>query len=357
VVVDARAGHAFVANAGDIQWSQNGDGTNSSYSYRAISPTVSVLDTRTGATVRTLTLGGQVPYAMVVDSVTSRLFVATGPMPPTAPGDGGTMRVLDTRTGAVVRSIPLQRIPPLAASAMAVDETAGRVFVALGDVTNSTGASTLWVFDAGTGAVLRTGAAGRGDAVLMVATRAHRLFVSGSMDETVRVLDTRTGAIVRSLKVGRGPAAMAVDEHRGRLFVVNGGTYEQGHVTGNGTVRMFDAQSGAILGTVGVGLATAIAVDGTAGRAFVHNGMGHVDKSGTVSQTDTISVLDTGSGALLRTVPLGQAPGLGPIAVDEHAGRAFVIKMFTTSVSVLKTQSGALLRTVVVLPATGRRGA
>lgn len=153
MMVDARAGHAFVANQGDMQWYQNADGANS---YRAISPTVSILDTRTGATVRTVTLGGQVPYAMVVDTLTSRLFVASGPMPPNTPGVGGNVRVLDTRTGALVRIVPLHTIPPFTAGALAVDATAGRVFVALTNFTSQNAVGRLWVLDAGTGVVVRT---------------------------------------------------------------------------------------------------------------------------------------------------------------------------------------------------------
>src|SRR5207248_3076665 len=91
LAVDERAGHAFVANTGRIQWYHNADGTDS---YRAVNPSLSLLDTRTGRVLRTITLGGQVPYALAVDARTSRVFVATGPPPPNTPGQSGNVRVL-----------------------------------------------------------------------------------------------------------------------------------------------------------------------------------------------------------------------------------------------------------------------
>ncbi|MGH2410841.1 MAG: YncE family protein [Chloroflexota bacterium] len=72
-----------------------------------------------------------------------------------------------------------------------------------------------------------------------------------------------------------------------------------------------------------------IAVDSRAARAFI-------------AHTNSISVLDTRSGVLLRTLPFG---GLA-VAVDEQAGHAFIAD--ESSVHMLDSRSGALLRTILV---------
>ncbi|HTD77687.1 MAG TPA: YncE family protein, partial [Chloroflexota bacterium] len=55
----------------------------------------------------------------------------------------------------------------------------------------------------------------------------------------------------------------------------------------------------------------AIAVDERRGRVFVAN-----------TRSDSVSVLDAGSGALLRTVVVGAGPSAA--AVDERIGKVFV---------------------------------
>ena len=337
-----------------MHWYQVANGTNA---YRAISPTLSILDTHTGATVRTLTLGGQVPYAMVVDTVTSRLFVATGPMPPNTPGEGGNVRVLDTRTGALVRTVPLHTIPPFTPGALAMDETAGRVFVALTDFTSQSALGTLWVLDATTGAVVRAVAAGRGAATLAVDAPAHHLFVmSRGGDPVVRVLDTRTGAFVRSLTVGSGFGLLAVDERRGHLFFFADGTPAKGQQAANSAVRMPDTRSGAVRAPCVWGWPP----PSSSTRWPV------VPLSPTGWATWTARAWSTRpsqSACWTQAVAPCCAPSLwerlpvkGSMAVDEQAGRAFVVRMTTNSVSVLDTHTGAVLRTVALRPAPPRLG-
>jgi YVTN family beta-propeller protein len=81
---------------------------------------------------------------------------------------------------------------------------------------------------------------------------------------------------VRSVAVGLLPPAVAVDARSGRVFVANKGPVDGNLVPlGNGAVTVLDAHSGAVLRTVGVGTyPTAIAVDERAGRAFVVNASG-----------------------------------------------------------------------------------
>ena len=377
LAVDERAGHAFVANMGRIQWYHNADGTTAD---RAVNQSLSLLDTRTGHVLRTISLGGQVPFALAVDTRTSRVFVATGPLPPNTPGQSSNVRVLDTRTGALLRTVALHSIPPLASSQMAVDETTGRVFLVLSDIfRNPRARSTVRILDAGTGAVVRSVTVGRETTAMVVDQRTHHLFVTNGLRQmsfntvqvmvnkinTVSMLDTRSGGVLRTLTQAQGLGCVAVDERTGHIFCFTGS-----NALHSGQMLMLDTRSGALLRTVPVGNPAALVVDATASRALVLN-QGRLDSHGQLRGGATLSVLDTLSGAILRTVPLTLPPAFqgrpafqgGPtlppaVAVDEQTGRAFVLlvgDMLANRVRVLDTRSGALVRTVPLHPAPAAR--
>jgi YVTN family beta-propeller protein len=93
---------------------------------------VSVLDTRTGAVLRTLTVGGDLgdgtPPHHVIDQVAvdvrrNRVFVINR-VGPGSSGEG-SVSVLDARTGRVVQTIAVGRRP----TELAVDEATARLFV------------------------------------------------------------------------------------------------------------------------------------------------------------------------------------------------------------------------------------
>jgi YVTN family beta-propeller protein len=93
---------------------------------------------------------------------------------------------------------------------------------------------------------------------------------------SVSTLDAASGRLVHSVTVGMLPMAVAVDERSGRVFVASKGPLDSNLVPlGNGTVTVLDEHSGAVLHSIGVGTyPTAIAVDERAGRAFVVNASG-----------------------------------------------------------------------------------
>src|SRR5438132_4054502 len=125
---------------------------------------------------------------------------------------------------------------------------------------------------------------------------------------------TGTSTIVRTTTVGVGPGDIQVDEQSGRAFVIN---------MGSNTVSVLDTHTGALVQTVDMGRATvpahrptprgpfALTIDARAGRVVV------ADISGGVS------TLDARSGRLLRTVPSGFWPE--QVAVDTRTGHAVVL--------------------------------
>lgn len=112
IVADERSGRVFVL-AGFTEFVP-GDSN------------ISELDARSGALLRTMTVG---PHAMgmAVDTVTGRLYV----------GSARGVSVLDGATGAVVRTLPLAMQP----SSIVVDERTGQVIVI-----NATG-NSVSIFD------------------------------------------------------------------------------------------------------------------------------------------------------------------------------------------------------------------
>src|SRR5919199_499155 len=68
----------------------------------------------------------------------------------------------------------------------------------------------------------------------------------------------------------------------------------------------------------------AMAVDARHQHLLVTN-VGAMDSAGNPLGPGRVSVLDTRSGVVLRTVPVGLAPG--DVAVDERAGRALVLNL------------------------------
>jgi YVTN family beta-propeller protein len=183
-----------------------------------------VLDTRTGALLRTLPLAGE-PDTLVVDERTARVFVANR--------GAGMVSVLDAHDGTLLRTVTIGGQP----TALAVDERRGRVYVVDG------GAGTLSLLDAHSGRLLCTVPVdptpnpdyALPDALAVDAAR-DRVYLStwGPLAQgpggltlggpgTLWVLDARTGTVRRRLTVGVAPQAVAVDERSGRVVVVNGG--------------------------------------------------------------------------------------------------------------------------------------
>jgi YVTN family beta-propeller protein len=150
------------------------------------------------------------------------------------------------------------------------------------------------------------------------------------------MVDARRNAVLRTIAVGRSPLAVTVDEHVGRAFVLSAGPSHNGYSSGHSTVALLDTRSGAVLRTVPVGIgASALAVDARSGHAFVAN-----------SGEATVSMLDARTGTVVHTIAVGLHPGA--IAVDARSGHVFVANAYDGSVSMLEARSGRVLRTLAV---------
>ena len=150
----------------------------------------------------------------MMDDKTSRAVVPT---------DTG-LSVLDTRSGAVLRTVALgqRRLAGLPL----LDARSGRVFVVIRSLAHAPLPGSIIVLDARNGAVVRRVALGGSPGPLVVDERAGRVVVltrgwPGTIN-SVSILDARTGALLRTLPVGVAANGMAVDERNGRVFVIHG---------------------------------------------------------------------------------------------------------------------------------------
>ena len=135
MAVDARTKRLFVVNVDE--------------------DTVSVLDARSGALLHTVHVG-QSPTAVAVDERTGRVFVVNSHTDPyRIPTERGSVSMLDARSGAALRTIPVGWDPTVAA----VDERKGRIFVVNRNIDSRgrlIGNGSVSVLDARSGTVLRT---------------------------------------------------------------------------------------------------------------------------------------------------------------------------------------------------------
>jgi len=296
---------------------------------------------------------GATAGTLAVDARTKRAFVVTQSEPVQGYFPQMLLRVLDTTTGALLYTVALGTASGIGTSTVAVDRRAGRVFVAREDPTSGDSSGVVSVLDARNGAVLRRTTLPRLPTVstsagtLLARTtmgideRTGHAFIAIPGANTVAVLDTHSGALLRTIGVGMAPGDLAVDAPRGRVVVANSGA---------ATVSILDAASGRVLRTVVVsGVPTALAVDEQTGRAFVTL-RGATDRRGAlVMGTSHVAVLDVRTGRVLRTVAVPATPSV--VAVAAGTGRVFVAGAVSSGdgrVSMLDAVTGRLLHTSMV---------
>jgi YVTN family beta-propeller protein len=320
IAVDTGTGHAFIANALDA--------------------TISVVDDEHGTVLRTVPVGsngGADPEAVVADSALARAYVTT---------DDGYLTLFDASSGAMLRSASLGAT----GAVLAVDPTAGHLFVA------STDTGQVQMLDARTAALLRTQQVGAFPVALALDSAAHLLFVANSGDNTLSVLDDLTGAVLRTVPVGAGPDQVLVSAALRRLYVENardGSVTLLDEVTGarvrtlanpvaalsprlavdaasahlflaTGTrLDLYDARTGRLLARLrSVGRVTTMAMNPVTGHLLLALA-GPTDARGHVQGVGALQSRDAQSGALLHTVQVGVTPVA--IAVDLLRKRVLVV--------------------------------
>jgi len=322
--IDAGTGRAIVVNRGGPRVAVKVAGGSSFVAPVPGAPdpgSISMIDLRSGALLRTLTIGsGLTMSSILIDERTHRAFVAgTG-------GRTGSILVLDTTTGTLVGTTTLRGDAAVAG----IDTASGRVVEA------SYTAGIVSVLDARSGRVVWVDAIDQGASRVLIDERTHRAFVESlpggygtRIPGAIAVIDTTSGALLRRVAVGLSPDGMALAPAEERVYVLNA----QG-----GTVSVLDARSGVVRRTIALtagGFPTgsgAIVVDERTHRAFVDHGWTHV--------------FDTRTGRVLHEHRFNTVPG--PLAIDRRTDRVFAATYRNGRIRMLDGASGRLLRTIDV---------
>ncbi|MCA1599766.1 MAG: hypothetical protein LC769_12285, partial [Chloroflexi bacterium] len=215
--------------------------------------------------------------SIALDEGTERIFVLHAP---SMPGRDvpGRVDVLDEHTLGLVRGVAVGGV----ARAPVVDERTARVFVA----SQHTGAVS--VLDARDGRLLRTVLAARGPlgptpAPVVDDAPGRVFFAADTARDNLTMLDTRSGSVSRRFTAGAFPQVIALDRGNGRVLVASGGS-----------VAVLDARDGWPLRTAPlIGTLHTLLVDESAHHAFA-----------SYSDNVAISMLDTATGATLRSTPM-----------------------------------------------------
>lgn len=173
------------------------------------------------------------------------------------------------------------------------------------------------------------------------------LIMDPSGRSVVGLLDATTGRLRGYVLAGDTVEGLAVDDRSGHVFVagLRLGELKCSCLSPSGQVIMLDAKSGRVLRKTLVGDdPTSVAIDSVRGRVFVTN-----------SNSDDVSVLDSATGLLIRSVALpkihvshGQGVHPSLALADQATGRVFVLGEGNSSFSMFDTATGTLLNSAIV---------
>ncbi len=336
MAVDAQRGRAYVANTGSTRCSAAGGGTQTCATTGVALVT---LDARTGRPRRTLSIDAG--RALTVDGRTGLLYALSS-------GTTTLLRVLDPRSGRMVRTIALPGGGPGGGpgfGTLVIDGRGRYLVVARGSFGPSGG--PRWsadVVDVAQGRLLRhiplpgTGFVALYHPPLLDEARGRAyvgLVSYGYGVGRVAVIDTRRATLLRATATGAGFGDIAEDTRTGRVFTTALGglrtvpTRTQGGVTsttqvpaGVGSLQVLDAGSGVLLRSVPIGVGTTdVAVDERRGRVYVLS-IGAADAHGGLTRPGTLNVVDERSGQVVRTLAVGAVPLT--LALDRRHDRLLV---------------------------------
>jgi len=243
LAVDGRTRHLVIAG---FRWVTGGGGSGYATTH------LTTLDARSGHVIRDLSLGRVGISALAVDdhagravALTNNFFGSSGVNP-----NSGAVQILDTTTGALVQSTPLNGLP----TALVADVRTGRIIV-----THNGPARVVTTTQTGPGGVVQ------GQSVSLAPTGKGR----------VSVLETRSGRLLRTAQVDGVPGAVALGVTPGHILVASASpSGTGGQLLGGGTMTLLNEQTGVIQSVVSVAApltARTLAVDSRAGRVFTLN--------------------------------------------------------------------------------------
>jgi DNA-binding beta-propeller fold protein YncE len=267
----------------------------------------------------------------VVDQRTARALITNQ--------QSGTLSMLDTRTGLLLRTIPLTGAALGPEPAPVLDEGDGMLFVV-----EDTQQGRLAVLDARTGAVRQVIQVGSYPQAAALDGRDGHLLVANhgeGMGGSVSLIEARTGRVLRTTAVPGSPVVIMIDSTTHRAFLSYDDSFK---------ISMLDSESGSLLATMRVRADT----DAILGRIVTPEpGSEHppliaridekrrwaivdvppiLSDEGTERDSTQLVVLDSSTGGIVHTVPTMETAWPNAVAVDDRRGRAFT--MFDSGIAV-----------------------
>lgn len=232
---------------------------------------------------------GLSPGLAVVDAPHGQIFVPNT--------NGGTVSVLDTRDGRLLRTIGVGIQSGSHVYNAVADGASGHVFFRTGD-------DVLSMLDVASGVVKWATALSPCSRGLALDSRLAHVFVAECQNGTMQMIDARSGRILTNIKVGGQPQEIAVDEQTRRVFEMDGS---------GSRLSLLDSAHGRMLRTftLGAELCLCITTPLHGGPVFVLDG-----------KQSQVYVLDATSARLLRTVPIGM--DVSDHDVDAQTGTIFL---------------------------------
>jgi serine/threonine-protein kinase len=175
--------------------------------------------------------------------------------------------------------------------------------------------------------VIATISVGKAPEGVAVSPDGRRVYITNVDTRVVSVIDIGAGTVTASIRNG-GARGVAVSPDGRRAYGVNHGS--------PGTVSVIDTDSGTIAATIPVGNAPeGVAVSPDGRRAYITNVL-----------SDTVSVIDTMKSTVTATIPVGSAPY--GVAVSPDGRHAYITNVDANTVSVIDTSSSTVTTTIPV---------
>jgi YVTN family beta-propeller protein len=205
------------------------------------------------------------------------------------------VRVLDARTYAPIKAIPVGRVP----RGMALSAIGDRLFV-----TNSWD-DTLSVVDTGTLAVVATWNVGAEPSGVVEDRAGNQLFVANRISNDIAVLDARTGVEKKRLMAGRGASYLTLSPDSKRIYATHvypnatpHRTAPESEITVIDTERAVVVERMPLPGVAGV-FHLALSADGRLGAVAEYHPknlvpLAHLEHGGAFAYTLTLFGADVG---------------------------------------------------------------
>ena len=306
--------------------------------------TVLVVDSRTGQVLRVVAVG-RFPQPILLDDGAARLLISTkaNQTPVERQATSAAIVILDAHTGRVTARIPYPGTVQLGA----FDPQRHRAIVVYDNGTGERAGQSYGAIDTRAGRLLPIADSNQNGNQPMLDMQRGIAMIIDTDESTVHVINTATGVVLHTIKVDAFPWNGSIDPRSGRAYIVSQGRAVDG-VAINSTFSALDLQAGTVLHQTRIGEnATGISLNPAGDRAYV------------ALRTGDLAVLDTGSGRLLRTVRVGETSDYLPAFVSHGLAYAMsfgdvlpqgsAIDASTSGMlRVLSAHDGAPLRTIAI---------